>query len=252
MGGMPWSPPRKRTSSPLSIRRSCNGGATGIRREQLANRLDSARTFVERRLATGANPNGVAISPDGQFRLCGESLERQPDGSGHCARAGSRNDRSGRPEGSFAIAARRTDCFTPREFCFQGQFACITCHPDNHIDGVAWNLETPQLGRDRVANRTLRGVAETAPYKWNGHNPDLETQCGPRIAKFLFHSEGFNKEQLADLVAFIKSIPLVAQSPSCRGWTIDVQRRNTARKFFQEKLRHLPYTGNALHRKNQF
>jgi cytochrome c peroxidase len=59
-----------------------------------------------------------------------------------------------------------------------------------------------------VANRTLRGVAETAPFKWNGHNPDLETQCGPRIAKFLFHSEGFNKEQLADLVAFIKSIPL--------------------------------------------
>jgi cytochrome c peroxidase len=59
-----------------------------------------------------------------------------------------------------------------------------------------------------VANRTLRGVVETAPFKWNGHNADLETQCGPRIAKFLFHSEGFNKEQLADLVAFIKSIPL--------------------------------------------
>jgi cytochrome c peroxidase len=98
--------------------------------------------------------------------------------------------------------------FHDARFCFQGQFACSTCHPDNHIDGVAWNLETPQLGRDRVANRTLRGIAETAPYKWNGHNPDLETQCGPRIAKFLFHSEGFNAKQLADLVAFIKSIPL--------------------------------------------
>jgi hypothetical protein len=54
-----------------------------------------------------------------------------------------------------------------------------------------------------VDNRTLRGIKGTGPFKWNGRNPDLQTQCGPRIATFLFRSEGFNPRELEDLVAYI-------------------------------------------------
>ena len=175
--------------------------------EELANRLDSAKEIVSRRLETGSNPIGVAVSHDGRFAYIvnrlGDSLTVVD-----IARLQVRGtiDLGGPKE--LSKLRRGEQMFHAARFCFQGQFACSTCHPDNHIDGLAWNLETPQLGRDRVANRTLRGIAETAPYKWNGHNPDLETQCGPRIAKFLFHSEGFNTTQLSDLVAFIKSIPL--------------------------------------------
>jgi YVTN family beta-propeller protein len=174
---------------------------------QLANRLDSAREIVQRRLPTGPEPTAIVMSKDGGSAYVVNRLDDSltvVDVSR--LRVRGRIDLGGRKELSQLRRGERL--FHAARFCFQGQFACVTCHPDNHIDGVSWNLETPQLGRDRVANRTLRGVAETAPYKWNGHNPDLETQCGPRIAKFLFHSEGFNKEQLADLVAFIKSIPL--------------------------------------------
>ena len=174
---------------------------------QLANRLDSSREMVQRRISTGSNPTAVVVAPNGLSAYVVNRLDdsltvvdvRQMRVRGTINLGG--------PKESSQLR-RGEKLFHSARFCFQGQFACVTCHPDNHIDGVAWNLETPQLGRDRVANRTLRGVAETAPYKWNGHNPDLETQCGPRIAKFLFHSEGFNKEELADLVAFIKSIPL--------------------------------------------
>ena len=174
---------------------------------EMANRLDSARTFVERRLATGANPTDVEVAPDGQLAYVVNRLDDSLTVVDvvHAQIRGKINLDG--PKGLSQLR-RGERLFHSARYCFQGQFACITCHPDNHIDGVAWNLETPQLGRDRVANRTLRGVAETAPYKWNGHNPDLETQCGPRIAKFLFHSEGFNSVELADLVAFIKSIPL--------------------------------------------
>jgi YVTN family beta-propeller protein len=175
--------------------------------EELANRLDSAREIVERRLETGVNPMGIAISPDGRSAYVVNRLSDSltvVDIPRLQVRA---TIDLGGPK-QLTQLRRGEQMFHAARFCFQGQFACATCHPDNHIDGVAWNLETPQLGRDRVANRTLRGIAETAPFKWNGHNPDLETQCGPRIAKFLFHSEGFNTTQLADLVAFIKSIPL--------------------------------------------
>ena len=116
--------------------------------------------------------------------------------------------------------------FHDASFATQGQLACFTCHPANHMDGVSWNLETPQLGRDRVANRTLRGIAETGPYKWNGHNPDLETQCGPRSARFIFHSEGFNDVQLKQLTAFVRSIPLARnRHVEADGSLTDAQQR---------------------------
>lgn len=174
---------------------------------QLANRLDSSREIVQRRIPTGPNPTAVVMAPNGSSAYVVNRLDDSltiVDIPNMRVRG---TIRLGGPKESSQLR-RGEKLFHSARFCFQGQFACVTCHPDNHIDGVAWNLETPQLGRDRVANRTLRGISETAPFKWNGHNPDLETQCGPRIAKFLFHSEGFNKEELADLVAFIKSIPL--------------------------------------------
>jgi cytochrome c peroxidase len=54
----------------------------------------------------------------------------------------------------------------------------------------------------------LEDIGDTAPFKWNGGNPDLETECGPRTEKFFFRSQGFSPAQLADLVSFLKSIPL--------------------------------------------
>jgi YVTN family beta-propeller protein len=173
----------------------------------LPNRLDAAHEFVVRRLPTGSDPTAVVVSSDGHFAYVANRLDDSitvVDISKLEVKP--KIDLGGPKQGS---ALRRGEqLFHDAHFCFQAQFACATCHPDNHVDGLAWNLETPQLGRDRVLNRTLRGIADTGPFKWNGHNPDLETQCGPRTAKFLFRSEGFNHDQLEDLVAYIKSIPL--------------------------------------------
>ncbi|HUJ30873.1 MAG TPA: c-type cytochrome [Candidatus Acidoferrum sp.] len=175
--------------------------------DQLPNRLDSAREFVVRRLQTGIDPTDILVSRNGRLAYIANRLDDSITVVDIPAlRVKSKIDLGGPKEITALREGERM--FHAASFSFQGQLACASCHPDNHIDGVSWNLETPQLGRDRVANRTLRGIAETAPYKWNGHNPDLETQCGPRIAKYLFRSQGFNHEQLESLVAFIKSIPL--------------------------------------------
>lgn len=175
--------------------------------EDLANRLDSAQEFVVRRLPTGHEPRAVVLSADGRLAYIANRLEDSLTVVDVAqVKIASTIDLGGPKEISALRHGERL--FHNASYCFQGQFACATCHPENHVDGLAWNLETPQLGRDRVDNRTLRGIADTAPFKWNGHNPDLETQCGPRIAKFLFRSEGFNPGELKDLVAFLKSIPL--------------------------------------------
>jgi YVTN family beta-propeller protein len=175
--------------------------------DQLPNRLDSARTFVARRLETGYNPQAVVVSPDGRLAYAANRLEDTLTVVDLAKlQVTSKVDLGGPKE---LTALRRGErVFNTARYCFQGQFACATCHPNSHLDGLAWNLETPQLGRDRVANRTLRGIKDTAPYKWNGKNPDLATQCGPRIAKFLFRSEGFNTHELGDLITYINQIPL--------------------------------------------
>lgn len=174
---------------------------------ELPNRLDSAREFVIRRLPTEDDPRGVAVSPDGRRAYIANRLADSLTVVDLAQlRVVSTIDLGGPKE--ISVLRRGERLFHSARYCFQGQFSCATCHPEDHLDGLAWNLETPQLGRDRVANRTLRGIAETAPYKWSGHNPDLITQCGPRIAKFLFRSEGFNTEELQGLVAFLRSIPL--------------------------------------------
>jgi YVTN family beta-propeller protein len=175
--------------------------------EELPNRLDSAQSFVVRRLPTGRNPHAVAVSPDGRFAYIANRLDDTLSVVDLARLSMAETIDLGGPKQSTPLR-RGEILFNAARYCFQGQFACVTCHPNSHLDGLAWNLETPQLGRDRVANRTLRGIRDTAPYKWNGKNPDLATQCGPRIAKFLFRSEGFNAEELEALVAYVNNIPL--------------------------------------------
>jgi hypothetical protein len=175
--------------------------------EELADRLDSAQTFVVRRLPTGHAPTSVVVAPNGRFAYVANHLDdtlTEVDLTG--PRVAATVDLGG-PKVVTRLR-RGEQLFYSAKYCYQGQFACATCHPNSHLDGLAWNLETPKLGRDRVANRTLRGIRDTAPYKWNGHNPDLATQCGPRIAMYLFRSEGFNTEELKALLTYLNQIPL--------------------------------------------
>jgi YVTN family beta-propeller protein len=175
--------------------------------DELPNRLDSAQAFVVRRLKTGYNPEAVAVSPDGRLAYIANRLEDTLTVVDLARLQIASTIDLGGPKDLTALR-RGERVFNTAKYCFQGQFGCATCHPNRHLDGVAWNLETPQLGRDRVANRTLRGIKDTAPYKWNGKNPDLATQCGPRIAKYLFRSEGFNTHELEDLITYVNQIPL--------------------------------------------
>ncbi len=178
-----------------------------VPREELPNRLDSAQTFVVRRLETGYTPQAVVVSPDGRLAYIANRLEDSLTVVDLAKLQIASTVDLGGPRQLTALRSGER-VFNTAKYCFQGQFACATCHPNSHLDGLAWNLETPQLGRDRVANRTLRGIRDTAPYKWNGHNPDLATQCGPRIAKFLFRSEGFNAQELKDLITYLNEVPL--------------------------------------------
>ena len=97
--------------------------------------------------------------------------------------------------------------FYTADFAFQGQFGCANCHLDATIDGLQWDLEPDGFGKDIVDNRSLENLAGTEPFKWNGGNADMPTECGPRTEKFFFRSQSFTQQQLTDLVTFVYSLP---------------------------------------------
>ncbi len=90
---------------------------------------------------------------------------------------------------------------------FHRQFACSSCHPDGHVEGLTYDIEPDGIGVNPVDNRTLRGILDTAPFKWEGLNPSLSRQCGPRLAVFFTRIHPFTQEQLSALDYYICTIP---------------------------------------------
>jgi cytochrome c peroxidase len=144
-------------------------------------------------------------------------------------------------DGGDADPIRRGErVFARATTTFQGQFSCRSCHPDGHVDGLQYDFDIDGVGRDILDNRSLQGLAGTEPFKWNGKNPSLRVQCGPRFAKVLTRSDPFSETDLDDLDAFIFSLP-PTRTPS-GPWT-EAQKRGRELFFATQTTdgREIPY-----------
>ncbi|MBI4584606.1 MAG: beta-propeller fold lactonase family protein [Planctomycetes bacterium] len=178
---------------------------TAEERRTAGNHLGLSRRFVKARIPTGANPKGLAVSPDGKRVYVAERLadriavidvERLQISGSIDVTATRRETVLRRGEKLFNSAART----------FQGQFSCRSCHPNNHVDRLQYDFEPDGLGRNIVDNRTLLEIDRTGPFKWNGKNTSMYMQCGMRFAKFLTRVEPFSFDDLNAMVAFLRSL----------------------------------------------
>jgi YVTN family beta-propeller protein len=176
-------------------------------RGAIANDLSASANYVVARIPVGQGPKGLALSPDGRQLYV---ANRTGDTISVVSTSERRVTDTIALEGPATLTPERRgeQLFFSARFAFQGHFGCANCHLEATFDGLQWDLEPDGFGKDIVDNRLLEDVADTAPFKWNGANPNLETECGPRTEKFFYRSQSYNGEELNDLVAFIKSIPL--------------------------------------------
>jgi YVTN family beta-propeller protein len=176
------------------------------RRQPFVNDLSASADYVTARIPVGHNPRGILLSPDGKHIYVANRL----DDNLAVIDTASDNVVStidlGGPRTVDALR-RGERLFYTAGFAFQGQFGCANCHLDATIDGLQWDLEPDGFGKDIVDNRSLENLAGTEPFKWNGGNADMPTECGPRTEKFFFRSQSFNQQQLTDLVTFVFSLP---------------------------------------------
>ena len=209
--------------------------STRARRLELANRLDSASQFVAVRLPTGRNPTDVIASPDGRFAYIANRMDDTISVVDMTQRQMASTIDLGGPK-ELTQRRRGERLFYDASYCYQGQMACATCHPHEGLsDGLAWSLETPQLGRDVVENRTLYSIEGTGPFKWNGKNPDLETQDGPRTAMYIFRSQGFSSHEVEDLVSYIFSLHLMRNPHLAADGRLTEEQARGQAMFFRDR-----------------
>ncbi len=157
------------------------------------------------RIPVGHNPRGLALSRDGRRLFVANRLDDTISVI---------DTRTERVSTTISLAGPKTvsalrrgeQTFYSARYSFQGQISCSSCHIDSTFDGLTWQLEPSGFGRDVVDNKLLEGIKDTGPYKWNGGNPNIPTECGPRTEKYFWRSETYDDLTLADLVLYIRSL----------------------------------------------
>ncbi len=184
----------------LDIIRSLLANASEEDIKNYANNLGLSSQYVIKRIKTGSNPKGLAISPDGKFVY---AVERMTD---HIAMIDTEtlevvNDLDLGGPGRITVTRKGGQFFNNAGHTFHEQYSCYTCHPDSHEDGLTYDLTG--TGRNFANVQTLRDLYGTAPYKWNGKNVSVYMQCGMRFSKFVTRTESFSPDELDALVAYI-------------------------------------------------
>jgi len=175
-------------------------------RAPFAQDLSASASYVVARIAVGHDPRGVLLTRDGRQLLVANRLEDTISLiDTHTNRIQSTIPLAGPKQLSVLRYGEQT--FYTARYSFQGQIGCANCHIDSTFDGLNWDLEPDGFGRDIVDNRPIEDLVGTEPYKWNGGNPNLPTECGPRTEKYFWRSENYDNLTLTDLVTYIRSLP---------------------------------------------
>ncbi len=137
-------------------------------------RMRTYDPVITRRVRVGFQPSDVRLSPDRRevwvTELLGSSVAIL-------------DAETLEPRGRIRVpAAAADDLRMPGRYLFGsarltrgGQFSCNSCHPGLNTDGLTWQFVHVPDGMQKRNSRNLRGgVNQTAPFRWSGHDAEIE------------------------------------------------------------------------------
>ncbi|MCB9853087.1 MAG: beta-propeller fold lactonase family protein [Phycisphaerales bacterium] len=203
-------------------------GATDADRSTvLPNHLGMSRKFIVKHIPVGRNPRGVEFSPDGRWAYVVNSLDDSVSVIETERFSVVRTISLGGPDEETEVR-RGERIFHSARQTYGQQFSCHSCHPDGHVDGLTFDIEADGIGMSPVDNRSLRGIMDTAPFKWEGTNPSLNRQCGARFAVFFTRLDPYTPSELDALVRYITTIERPLNRYRNANGLTDAQRRGMA------------------------
>jgi len=167
-----------------------------------SNHLGISSRYVVKRIPTGSNPKGMVMSPDGKLLYVAEHLEDRISVISTESLETVNTIDLGGPR-RITVARRGRRILNNAGGTFQSQYACYTCHPDAHEDGLVYNMASKDMGRNLANTQSLRDIGDTPPFKWNGKNQTIYKQDGMRFSTVLTRNEPFAYKDLDALVAYI-------------------------------------------------
>ena len=167
--------------------------------------LSASANYIVARISVGHDPRGLTLSRDGRRLFVANRLDDTISVIDTRTNRVASTIKLASPMRVSAIRRGEQTFYTSRQ-SFQGQIGCATCHIDSTFDGFTWQLEPSGFGRDIVSNKLIEGIKDTGPYKWNGGNPNIPTECGPRTEKYFWRAENYDDLTLADLALYIRSL----------------------------------------------
>ncbi len=168
----------------------------------LANDLSFSRHYIEKRISTGASPKGIVVSADNSRLYVANQLDDQI-GVIDLQTLEMLEPIDLEGPRRITVARRGRQVFVNAGGTFQNQYSCYTCHPDNHEDGLVYNMAGKGMGRNVTNTQSLREINHTGPFKWNGKNQTVYKQDGMRFSTVLTRTEAFSYSDLDALVSYI-------------------------------------------------
>ena len=167
-----------------------------------SNHLGISSRIVMKRIPTGSNPKGLALSPDGKKLYVAEQLEDRISVIGTENLEVMKAIDLGGPR-RITVARHGRRLLNNAGHTFQNQYSCYTCHPDVHEDGLVYNMASIDMGRNLTNTQSLRNISDTPPFKWNGKNQTVYKQDGMRFSTVLTRTEAFSYNELDAISAYI-------------------------------------------------
>lgn len=167
-----------------------------------SNHLGISSRYVIKRISTGANPKGLVLSPDGKRLYVAEHLEDRIAVINTESLETINTIDLGGPR-RITVARRGRRLLNNAGHTFQNQYSCYTCHPDEHEDGLVYNMASRDMGRNLTNTQSLRDIGDTPPFKWNGKNQTVYKQDGMRFSTVLTRTEQFSYKDLDAITAYI-------------------------------------------------
>jgi YVTN family beta-propeller protein len=176
----------------------------------------------------GARPAAVVASPDGQRAIVANtfgdsiSIVNLKEATATEIPLGARRQ--------LTAAERGEVLFHDARLAHDGWLSCQSCHTDGHTNGLL--ADTLGDGTYGTPKRvlSLRGVADTGPWAWNGSMTTLEAQVRKSIETTM-HGKKPSDDQVRDLTAYLKTLPPPPSRDRLRGG-IDDEAARRGREIF--------------------
>jgi YVTN family beta-propeller protein len=162
-----------------------------------------------RRIPLGGRPLGVAFTPDGNTAIVANYLSDALQVVDVKEGKITRTIALGGPQ-TPSLTRRGEILFYDANRAFNQWYSCNTCHVEGHTGGG--NFDTFNDGSYGTSKKTLslRGVTDSGPWTWHGHQKDLRKLVRDSFTKSMQGPEP-SAEELDAMMAFLTTL---AVSPS--------------------------------------